>query len=241
MLVGYADESTLLCRISDPCDRASVAASLNDDLGAISDWCSKWSMLANLSKTRGMLISLSRTVEPLFPDLFIDGCDSLRVDDFGRYSWLKVDLWKASQSNSCFCFEEDRCSEEHYEYCQRCLGCCQILLGIQLFILPVLECCSQVWMSAASVATSHLLLLDRVVDWVSQLSGGSVSCDLWHRRRVDLCGVSSILIVWLVTQCLFFSAQYVMRRNPANLLKPAEHLSMCSTLHKSDDRTIKTP
>ena len=50
-----------------------VAASLNDDLAVISDWCSRWGMLVNPSKTRGMLISRSRTVEPLFPDLLIDG------------------------------------------------------------------------------------------------------------------------------------------------------------------------
>ena len=30
-LVGYADDSTLLCRITHPRDRSSVAASLNDD------------------------------------------------------------------------------------------------------------------------------------------------------------------------------------------------------------------
>ena len=72
-LVGYADDSTLLCRIPHPRDRSSVAASLNDDLAEISDWCSRWDMLVNPSKTRGMLISRSRTVEPLFPDLLIDG------------------------------------------------------------------------------------------------------------------------------------------------------------------------
>ena len=49
------------------------------------------------------------------------------------------------------------------------------------FILPVLEYCSPVWISAA---TSHLSLLDCVVSQVSRLSGGSVSCDLWHRRKV---------------------------------------------------------
>ena len=37
-LVGYADDSTLLRRIPHPCDRSSVAASLNDDLAVISDW-----------------------------------------------------------------------------------------------------------------------------------------------------------------------------------------------------------
>ena len=36
-LVGYADNSTLLCGIPHPRDRCSVAASLNDDLAVISD------------------------------------------------------------------------------------------------------------------------------------------------------------------------------------------------------------
>ena len=53
------------------------------------------------------------------------------------------------------------------------------------FILPELEYCFPVCMSAA---TSHLSLLDRVVGQVSRLSSGSVSCDLLHRRKVaSLC------------------------------------------------------
>ena len=44
-LAGYADDSTLLCRIPHPRDRSSVAASLNDDFGVISDWCSRCGML----------------------------------------------------------------------------------------------------------------------------------------------------------------------------------------------------
>ena len=39
VLVGYADDSTMLCRIPHPRDRSSVAASMNDDLAVISDWC----------------------------------------------------------------------------------------------------------------------------------------------------------------------------------------------------------
>ena len=48
-----------------------MAASLNDDLAVISDWCCRWGMLVNPSKTRMMLISRSRTVEPLFSDLVV--------------------------------------------------------------------------------------------------------------------------------------------------------------------------
>ena len=65
--------TTLPCFVPHPRDRSSVAASLNDDLAVISDWCSRWGMLVNPSKSRGMLISRSRTVEPLFSDLLIDG------------------------------------------------------------------------------------------------------------------------------------------------------------------------
>ena len=71
--VGYAADSTLLCRIPHPRDRSSELTSLYDDLAVISDWCSRWSMLVNPSKTRGILISCSRTVEPLFSDFLIDG------------------------------------------------------------------------------------------------------------------------------------------------------------------------
>ena len=78
------------------------------------------------------------------------------------------------------------------------------------FILPVLEYCSPVWMSAA---TSHLSLLDRVVSQVGRLSGGSVSCDLWHRRRV-----ASLSAFFKIDSLVdhpvrgLFPAQYVLRR-----------------------------
>ena len=79
------------------------------------------------------------------------------------------------------------------------------------FILPVLEYCSTVWMSAA---TSHLLLLERAVCRISQLSGGSVSCDLWHRRKVaSLCVFFKIDSLVGPPVRSLFRAQYAMRRS----------------------------
>ena len=49
------------------------------------------------------------------------------------------------------------------------------------FVLPLLEYCSPVWMSAVA---SHLSLLDRVVSKAVRLSEGLVVCDLEHIRRV---------------------------------------------------------
>ena len=78
------------------------------------------------------------------------------------------------------------------------------------FILGVLVYCSSVWMSAA---TSHLLLLDSVVGKVSQLSGESVSCDLWHRRNVaSLCVFFKIDSLVDHPVCGLFPAQYELRR-----------------------------
>ena len=69
------------------------------------------------------------------------------------------------------------------------------------FIFPVLEYCSSVWMSAP---TSHLSLLDHVVGQVSQLSGGSVSCDLWHRRKVAFLCVFLNIDSLVITLCVVF-------------------------------------
>ena len=49
------------------------------------------------------------------------------------------------------------------------------------FVLPVLECCSAVWCSAAD---THLTLVDSIVSGSSFSTGGVFECDLAHRRSV---------------------------------------------------------
>ena len=81
---------------------------------------------------------------------------------------------------------------------------------MKTFPLMHLEYSSSVWMSAA---TSHLSLRECVVSQVSQLSDGSVSCDLWHRRRVG-----SLSIFFKIDSLVdhpvrgLFPAQYVLKR-----------------------------
>ena len=64
-----------------------------------------------------------------------------------------------------------------------------------------------------SAATFHLLLLDRVVGRVSQLSGGSVSCDLWYSRKV-----ASLSVFFKIDSLVdhpvrdLFPAHYVLKR-----------------------------
>ena len=49
------------------------------------------------------------------------------------------------------------------------------------FVLPVMECCSAVWCSAAD---THLKLQDRVVSGAWFLAGGVLNCNLSQRRSV---------------------------------------------------------
>ena len=103
-LVGYADDSTLLCRIPHPRDKASVPVSLNDDLAAIRDWCSRWGMLVNLSKTKGCLFLVLFRLNPCSLTWLLTVM-LLRWSQGWSYSELKVSLREASQSNCC-CFLE---------------------------------------------------------------------------------------------------------------------------------------
>ena len=53
MLIGYADESTLMAVVSSPGVRVAVAESLIRDLGRVSEWCNLWGL--NLMRVRPRL------------------------------------------------------------------------------------------------------------------------------------------------------------------------------------------
>ena len=187
-----------------------MAASLNDDLAVISDWCSRWGMLVNPSKTRGMLISRSHTVEPLFPDLLIDGSVVEMVSELkilgviidSKLSFEKqVRAIAASASMRVGILRKTMSVFRDVTLVAKCFWA---------FIHPVLEYCFPVWMSAA---TSHLSLLDRVVSQDGRLSSGSVSCDLWRRRKVASLSV-------------FFKIDSLVD-HPVRGLFPAQYIYIC--------------
>ena len=118
-----------------------------------------------------MSISRSRTVEPLFPDLVIQGSVVEMVSELkilGVILYFKLTFEKQVRAIATSA--------------SRRVGILRKIMSVfrdvavvvkcfWAFILPVLEYCSPVWMSAT---TSHLSLLDRVVGQVSRLSSGSV-------------------------------------------------------------------
>ena len=78
-LVGYADDATLMVRVRSPRDRSASVASVNKDLTAIHIWCIDWGMSLNIRKTHAMIVSRSRTFDPPFPPILVDGVE-IQID-----------------------------------------------------------------------------------------------------------------------------------------------------------------
>ena len=67
MLIGYADDSTLIAVVPSPGLRVAVAESLRNDLVKVNEWCDLWGMKLNASKTNTMIVSRSSTMHPNHP------------------------------------------------------------------------------------------------------------------------------------------------------------------------------
>ena len=72
-LFAYGDDSTLLAVVRKPANTPAVAASLNRDLSRIEQWCNHWSMILNPNKTKALVVSRSRTVNPPHGVLVLSG------------------------------------------------------------------------------------------------------------------------------------------------------------------------
>ena len=184
-LVGYADDSTLVAVVPSPGDRDSISASLNRDLGLISDWCSKWGMVLNAAKTKSMIVSRSRTLLPAFPVLRLANSvllESVELPILGVTFDSKLTFATHIRSVAAIAAQKLGIMRKAFKV----FG--DQSLAVRCFwtyILPVLEYCSPVWCSAAAC---HLSLLDRIVSGAASATVGGVQCDLEHRRFVaSLC------------------------------------------------------
>ena len=190
-LIGYADDSSLLAVCRSPLDRVRVSRSIDCDLEKIIKWCNDHGMLINSGKTKSMIFSRSRTFDPPFPRLVVDGCELEDVDEVSILgvlfdkklsfeSHLRKVVAGASQKLGIM-----RRAWRVFEDREILLTC------FRSFVLPLLEYCSPVWRSSADC---HLNLLDRIIGQVSFLLGGDFVCDLWHRRDVaGLCMLYKVL------------------------------------------------
>ena len=72
-MIGYADDSTLMAVVPSPGVGVVVAESQISDLYRVSEWYDLWGMKLNASKTKTMMVSRSRTMQPQSPPLTIGG------------------------------------------------------------------------------------------------------------------------------------------------------------------------
>ena len=60
-LYAYADDSSLLAVVCKPAETPAVAALINRYFARIQEWCNYWCMILNPNKTKGLVVSRSRT------------------------------------------------------------------------------------------------------------------------------------------------------------------------------------
>ena len=143
MLVGYADDSILFCKIPHPRDKASVVPSLNDDLAMITIGAvgGGGGYAGESQQDKGMLISRSCRFEPLFPDLVIDGSVVEMVSELkilGIILDCKLTFEKQVRAIAAFASKEGWYFEKDNECFQRCRCCRQILFVIHTSCAGVL-------------------------------------------------------------------------------------------------------
>ena len=185
-LIGYADDHSLVAVIKSPQQRSVVSQSINRDLETIHNWCDRWGMKLNPSKTKTLLVSRSRTEEPPHPLLRI-GNSELAESDFLTILGVTFDSHLTFQkhlmnvsANAARKLGIIRKASYIYDNQQTNLTC------FRSFVLPLLEYCSPVWMSAA---TRDLQLLDKVARGGRFLFPNCDNYDLDHRRMVSCLSV----------------------------------------------------
>jgi len=181
LLVGYADDATLVSVAQRPADREAVSRSLQSDLDSINSWCSTWGMHLNVGKTKTMTVSRSRTLLPRFPDIMLDGValkkpaelEILGVSFDSKLTFERhIRSVASSASQRIGLMRRAFKIFDSADVVQHCF---------RSFMLPILEYASVVWSSAAA---SHLALLDRIVNRCARLMNDTVPCCLDDRRSV---------------------------------------------------------
>ena len=222
-LVSYADDTTIFRVIKDPSSRASAALSLNRDLEKIFQWCIRWGMKLNPSKTQVIYFSRSRTMEPAHPPLRINDyvlvpSDHIKIlgvilDSkltFRRHILSMV----SSLSSKVGILRRSLQIFNDIDVARRCFFS---------FLLPIFEYCSPVWGSS-----KHLSLLDGVLRQINRIVP-DLNIDLNHRRNV-------------ASMCMFFKVLNNIR-HPANSLVPPNYNCIRNTRNnlKFNSKAFRLP
>ena len=118
--------------VKSPGDRQRVAECLNRDLVAVSERCRRWNMKLNPAKTKIMIVSRSRTVEPVHSALHVDNVDEL--DKELTFNAHVRDLASRASCNVGIVRRVARVFQDHSIF----------LTCVRSFVLPLFEYCSPV-------------------------------------------------------------------------------------------------
>ena len=181
-MVSYADDTTLFANIPSPRDRDRVAESLSRDLARIQSWCVRWGMKLNPKKSHSLLISRSRTVLPLHPDIVLDGtvipnCTSLRLLGVTFDSGLTFQPHLRGVASSI--------SQKIglLRKCRRIYNSDSVIRNcFYSFLLPHFDYCHSIFLSACE---TNLMLLDRAFNQIKFLLP-DLRLNLRHRRLVGV-------------------------------------------------------
>ena len=150
-----------------------------------------WGMKLNVGKTKTMVVSRSRSLNPPSPALSVNGVvlkDLAYLEILGLTFDSKLTFETHLRSVARSVSQKTGIMRKSWSIFRdpSLMKTC-----FYSFLLPVLEYCSAVWCSAAD---SHLRLLDRAVACAAFHMGGALECNLLHRRSVA--GLCMIYKIW---------------------------------------------
>ena len=175
VVVGYADDHTLLTTIPQKDNCVTAAAQLNTDLAALYEYGCHWNIKFAPLKTFSLVVSLKSDISN-HPPLFLDGIQipkvsSVKVLGFVFDSSL---TWQKHINHVLSC-EKQRLHQLYR--CWSIFGCDSIATLYKSWIRPVLEYGSILYSGAA---LSYLNGLDRLKAYVENMCGLAFSSLTTH-------------------------------------------------------------
>ena len=186
----------LMAVVPSPGVRVAVAESLIRDLGRVSEWCDLWGMKSNVSKTKTMIVSRSRTIHPVTPINYWRNCTEgvWWPCYFWSDIWFKDEFEKHLRSVSIAASQRLGILRKSWWvfHDRALLGRC-----FESFVLPVTFLIVDPWQSCVcfirSGVTKCTLLMVLSLDSMCQRRLWSHIGRLMHHLAAEPCSIAGLL------------------------------------------------
>jgi len=225
LIVGYADDHTLLKIIPDKSDRFAAASQMNEDLQAISQFGKTWHIKFAPAKTFSLLISLKHDL--LYPPLIMDDIvipetSSIKVLGF---TFDSLFTWEPHIS-TMLCCAKQRAGQLYR--CHSLLSEQDVCTLYTSWIRPILEYGNILYSGAAN---NHLCRLDNLQSRIERTCSVAFQPLGQRRHAAIMCLVCRLLAGEgrgnLSTYCPQLCGTPILRRShQLHSYDPAEHLHL---------------